>query len=232
MASLIASPPLMNQAISQQKSTPDLNDLTYYNNRSYGGISPEEINSTRAQDMLTSLHQYDPNAMFNPTYTSDGNLLGYQLQYDPSKLPGATPNMNTLGGPNPYGAGSSGGYASGSSFMPNFSTVQPHMNLANPNAVFNSDHYGRITPNKNIYDKTSLLDILGPLAVGAFGGFLSGFGGLPSFLQKAPGMLNSLTHGQFNPMQAIMMGAPLIPGMNHVMPYLNLMRLGANLGGR
>jgi len=222
MSAVLANPQLMNQA-----ANPDLNDFTYYNNRSYGGISPEEMNSTRAQSMLNNLHKYDSDAKFNPTYGSDGNLLGYQLQFDPSKLPGVG-GTGQLGGANPSNNGS---YAGGSGFMPRFSTVQEHMNLANPNAVAHSDHYGNVTSNKNIYDKMSMLDILGPLAVGGFGMLAGGGGALASLLQKAPGAIGSVTNnGGFNPFKLGALALPFIPGMNPVMSQLG--RMGLNyLGG-
>lgn len=229
MAAILTNPTLMNQATgqSQQSSTPDLNDFTWYNNRSYGGIGSEEVGTPRAQAMLTNLQKYDPNAKFNPTYTSDGNLMGYQLQFDPSKLPGAG-KTGALGGSNPSDA-NAGTYASGSGFMPRFSTVQEHMNLANPNAVGMSDHYGKVTDNRNIYDKPALLDTLGPMAVGGFGALMGGAGAMASLLQKAPGIIGNATNGNFNPFQLGALALPYVPGVSPTMATLG--RLGLNLAG-
>lgn len=217
---------LANPSIMQQASSPDLNDLTYYNNRSYGGISQDEVDSSRGQALLNSLHQYDPNAQFAPTYTNDGSLLGYQLQYDPSKLPGVG-NSGQLGGSNPSNAGGNS-YASGSGFMPNFSTVQPHMNLLNPNAVGNSPHYGKVTSNENIYDKFDPMSVIGPLLVGGFGALAGGGGVLASLLQKAPQALSGMSNGGgFNPYQIAGMALPFVPGVNPMMAFLGRMGLNA-----
>ncbi len=134
-----------------------LNDFTYYNNRSLGGI--EDPNNPQAQANLQAIRQYDPNANYRPTYGSDGQLLGYTLDVDASKLPG-TSGTGSLGGVS--------GHGSGADYMPNFSTVQPNMQLKDPNAVTNSPTYGRITQNTNINQPSSPLDYLGPAAVAAF----------------------------------------------------------------
>lgn len=144
-----------------QLAQPSLVDLTYFNNRSIGGIGADEMNSPRAQAMLASLQGYDKNAQFAPSYGSDGQLLGYTLNFDPRLLPGAS-------GSGQLGQGAAG-VGTGNTFMPRFSTVQEHMQLANPNAVANSPVYGKITDNRNIMQPSSLLDTLGPLAVSAFG---------------------------------------------------------------
>ena len=73
-----------------QLAQPALADLTYFNNRSIGGIGADEMNSPRAQAMLASLQGYDKNAQFAPSYGSDGQLLGYTLNFDPRLLPGAS----------------------------------------------------------------------------------------------------------------------------------------------
>jgi hypothetical protein len=143
-----------------------LNDFTFYNNRSLGGV--EYPNDPQAQANLQSLRQYDPNANYRPTYGSDGQLLGYTLDVDASKLPG-TDGTGSLGG--------TSGHGSGADYMPRFSTVQPNMQLGDPNAVTNSPTYGRITDNTNINQPSSLLDTLGPLAVGGFG---LAMGGIPA----------------------------------------------------
>jgi hypothetical protein len=151
----------------QQPAQPDLSDLTYFNNRSWGGVGEDEVNSARGKAFLDTLHKYDPNAKFSEVYGSEGNKIGYGLQFDASKLPGTSKD----GGPLGYGNKSyeDGSYASGGSFMPKFSTVQDKMDLANPNAVYNTDHYGNITDNRNIIQKAGLLDYLGPLIVGGLG---------------------------------------------------------------
>lgn len=160
-----------------------LNDFTYYNNRSLGGIS--DPNDAQAQAALQSIRQYDPNANYRPTYGSDGQLLGYTLDVDASKLPGVN------------GAGSLGatsGHGSGADFMPSFSTVQQNMHLADPNATFNSPTYGKVTDNGNIVqDDDWIAKWGGPALVAAFG---AAFGGLPFLTQ---GITGSLPGGGFDP---------------------------------
>lgn len=138
----------------------NLADLTYFNNRSMGGVGDDEVNSARAQQMLASLRQYDPNAAFVQSSGSDGQALGYTLNFDPRKLPGAN-------GSGQLGQGAAG-VGTGNTFMPRFSTVQQHMNLANPNAVMNSPVYGNITDNGNIVQKNDIWSTLGPALVGLF----------------------------------------------------------------
>jgi hypothetical protein len=138
----------------------NLADLTYFNNRSMGGIGDDEVNSARAQQMLANLRQYDPNAAFAQTYGGDGQSLGYTLNFDPRKLPG-------VDGSGQLGQGAAG-VGTGNTFMPRFSTVQQHMTLANPNAVANSPVYGKITDNGNIVQQNDIWSTLGPALVGLF----------------------------------------------------------------
>lgn len=137
-----------------------LADMTYFNNRSMGGVGDDEVNSARAQQMLANLRQYDPNAAFAQTYGSDGQSLGYTLNFDPRKLPG-------VDGSGQLGQGAAG-IGTGNTFMPRFSTVQPRMTLTNPNAVSNSPVYGKITDNGNIYDAPDFITKYGPALVGLF----------------------------------------------------------------
>ena len=274
---VLGSTPIMNNAIqtaqtvapqqSQQAPQPsnDLADLTYYNNRSWGGVSADEMNSERGQAFLNNLHKYDPNAKFSEVYGGEGNLMGYGLQFDASKLPG--PGKE---GPLGYGNKSyeDGSYATGGSFMPKFSTVQDKMDLANPNAVAQTDHYGRVTDNRNIMQKAGLLDYLGPLLVGGFGmaapamfgamglgmgsGASAAIGAANGGLAAAPGgmaglngtapswMLNAAkgaqsmakgygSTGEFNPLQAVGMALPFIPGVSPMMA--NLGKAGLSMVG-
>lgn len=220
------------QSQSQQTQTggPDLNDFTYFNNRSYGGIQQEEVDSARGQNALAAVRKYDPNAQYTAVHNSDGNLIGYQMQYDPSKLPGSGvksyDNGGNLGGANPY----NNGYSGGSGFMPRFSTVQQHMNLTNPNAVMNSNNYGKITDNRNIYDKQDWISKYGPAIIGAIGMF-GGLGPLGSMLMKAPQTIAGMTQGGFNPFQLASMAVPFIPGIGNV-PFLSsAARMGINYVG-
>ena len=143
--------------------------FTYYNNRSLGGVT--DPNSDQAQAALRQVQQYDPTASYRPTFGSDGQLIGYTLDYDASKLPGVN-GATSLGG--------TSGHGSGADYMPRFSTVQPNMQLADPNAVTNDANYGKITDNTNIQQPSSLLDYLGPAAVAGFGLLM---GGIPSLYQ-------------------------------------------------
>lgn len=138
-----------------------LNDLTYFNNRSMGGVDASEMNSQRAQDMLAALRKYDPSAMFAETSIGESGQKGYTLNFDATKLPG-------VNGSGQLGQGQTG-VGTGATFMPRFSTVQDQMQLARPGAVTDSPVYGKITSNKNIMQPHSMLDTLGPLLVSAFG---------------------------------------------------------------
>lgn len=136
----------------------NLSDLTYFANRSQGGIGAEEVNSDRARAALLAAQQYDPGASFRPVYNGDGGLTGYTLDFDASKLPG------TSGG----SLGGTSGHGSGADYQIPFSTVQPHMQLGGGKVTDNSI-YGRFTDNTNIEQPSSALDWLGPLGVIGFG---------------------------------------------------------------
>lgn len=220
-----------NSTATPSSPTNDLSDLTYYNNRSYGGVGQEEINSQRAQAMLSNLHKYDPNAAFNQTYGSDGQSLGYQLQFDPSKLPGTGrpwDNNGQLGGINPSNAGGpSGTYAGGSGFLPRWSTATDPSKLINPNAVYDTNNYGRITDNRNLKQPApDWLDKFGTFAPIALAMMTGGMGALPSLLMKAPGMINNMVNGNFDPLQLAGAALPYIPGVSPVMSSLG--RIGLN----
>ena len=148
-------------------ATSPLSDFTYYANRSFGGISPSEINDPRAQAMLATLRQYDPNAQFALTPDSNGNI-GYTLQFDASKLPSAS-------GSGTLAKGNTGGTAGG--YMPSFSTVQDQMQLNDPNAVTNGTPYGTITSNTNVNDRYSpgfaLAGVLGTVGFSALAPYLA-----------------------------------------------------------
>lgn len=176
-----------------------LSDFTYFNNRSLGGIGAEELNDPRTQQALAAIRQYDPNANFRPTYGSDGQLTGYTLDVDASKLPGVS-GTGSLGG--------TSGHGSGADYAPNFSTVQQNMSLLNPSAVSNSPIYGQITQNSNIEQPRSWVDVVGPMiplafaALGAAGYLpawgdvagagtdLSGLGASDPFLQGGTGAMD------------------------------------------
>lgn len=195
-----AQQPQQPQPQQQGYSGPDLSDLTYFNNRSMGGVEESEMNSERAQKMLGNLRQVDPSAAFMPSYSGDGNLIGYTLNFNASKLPGV----------NGQGQLSTAqtGVGTGSTFMPRFSTVQDKMNLMQPGSVYKSSPYGQITDNRNIYDKKDWLDYVGPLAVAGFGGLLGGLGPILSAAQGAQGALRS-----GNPWALASAALPFIPGM-------------------
>lgn len=201
-------------ATTTGQSASPLADLTYFNNRSEGGISPDEVNSARGQALLAALRKYDPNAAFvNTGAGGESGADGYTLEFDASKLPGVS-GQGTLGAtPGMSGAGT------GALYMPSFSTVQPAMQLANPNAVTNSPVYGTVTANTNITQPSSLLDTLGPAAVLAFGAL---FGGLPFLTQgitgSLPGGATDFTYtgasGAVDSWDPSVMGDPTAYGMN------------------
>jgi hypothetical protein len=169
-----------------------LNDFTYYANRNLGGIGAEEIDSDRAQAMLAELQKYDPTASFRPTFGNEGSLTGYTLDFDASKLPGLDGGL--LGG--------TSGHGSGGDYLPRFSTVQDQMQLTDPNAVRDSDIYGKVTDNTNIAQPATTMDWLGPLLVGAFG---FGIGGIPGLTEgfgaqfQAPGGMDLSGLGASDP---------------------------------
>lgn len=147
-------------------STSPLADLAFFANRSLGGVSADEMNSARGQALLDALHQYDPNARFDPTQDSQGTQLGYTLYFDPSRLPGVG-GHGQLGATNVDG----GDYAGGSAPITGFSDVGDtfHGKLYNPNAVVDDPLYGRITDRKNVVDDESGWMNYAPLIVGALG---------------------------------------------------------------
>lgn len=205
-----------------------LADLSYYNNRSFGGVGADEVNSQRGQDMLTALRAYDPNATFTPVQLGGEGGSGattYQLQYDPSLLPGSgNPQWDiggALGGANPVSAGY-GSYAGGSSFVPRWGSANDPSQLINPAAVYQSPTYGTITDLRNFKPQgASWLDIVGPLAVGAFGfgapllaGALSGgaLGGaassLPWWANAGLNTARQVGSGRINPLSLGLAWAP------------------------
>lgn len=139
-----------------------LNDLSFYTNRSLGGVGAEEINSPQAQAMLAALRQYDPNAYFRPTEM--GGQTGYTLDFNGNLIPGYDPNAITT---------------TGTGF--NGQAMQWGDQLKDPNAVTHSDLFGDQTQRSNIKpQERDWLDIVGPLAVAAFG---FGIGGIPGFTE-------------------------------------------------
>lgn len=150
-----------------------LSDLTYFANRSQGGIGAEEVNSDRGRNALAAARKYDPGASWRQVYGSDGQSLGYTLDFDASKLPGAS-GQGSLGG--------TSGHGSGADYQIPFSTVQPGMLLDDPSKVTNSPVYGQITDNTNINPRSPLSDSL--LGLGAVTGFAFGIPYLASAMSN------------------------------------------------
>ena len=146
-----------------------LEDFTYLVNRSLGGIT--DPNDPRVLAGLDAIRQYDPLANLRPVYGSEGNLTGYSVDYDASKLPGVD-GTGSLGGIS--------GHGTGGDFMPRFSTVQDQMVLKDPSATQQSGVYGNVTDNTNIENPMTTLDWLGPLLVAGFG---LGMGGMPGIYE-------------------------------------------------
>jgi hypothetical protein len=139
-----------------------LGNLSFYTNRSGGGIGAEEINTPDAQATLAALRQYDPSANFTPVYSGDGNLTGYKLDFNQSLVPGYDPSAIST-----TGTGFDG---------KSFDWADQ---LINPNAVTSTDLFGTQTQRTNIKEPAKdWLDYVGPLAVAAFGGFMGGIPGL------------------------------------------------------
>lgn len=165
-------------------ATPSLSDLTYYANRSQGGVSQQDVDSARGQAALAAAQQYDPQASWRPVYGSDGQQLGYTLDFDASKLPSAS-GTGSLGG--------TSGHGSGADYQIPFSTVQQNMQLVNPSATSNSPVYGNITANENIQNPEDWISKWGgPALVAAFA---ATFGGIP-FL--GPGITDSIPGAGFD----------------------------------
>lgn len=136
-----------------------LNDLSFYTNRSLGGVGAEEINSPQAQALLAELRKYDPAATFKPTQL--GDQTGYTLSFDPSKVPGYDPNAITI-----TGEGFNGRPMSWSD------------QLKDPSAVTTSGLFGEQTNRSNIKPQApTWLDYVGPAAVGLFGFGMAGIPG-------------------------------------------------------
>ena len=199
-----------------------LTDFTYYANRNIGGVGAEEIDSDRARTMLSELQKYDPNAYFRPTYGGEGNLIGYTLDYNASKLPGLDGGLlhSTATG------GDSGG-----NYLPRFSTVQDQMQLVDPNAVRNSDIYGKVTDNTNLANPATTMDWLAPLLVGGFG---LAMGGMPAIYE---GVFGQGAYGAGADLSGLGASDPFLQGGTGAMDTMGSYgtgvpgSLGSNLGG-
>jgi hypothetical protein len=190
------------------------------------------------QATLAAVQKYDPNAQYVNIAGNDDSTPMYQLQYDASKLPGAS------------GSGSLG--PAGGSWSPLFSYAGGKVQTVNPNLVVNSPIYGKITPNENIKQDDSgfmgFLDKVLPYAVMGTLGWGAGLAGTSLLggmgLGGATGSALGKTLGNVG-LQEIMSGGqaklnPLslagdlvgaIPGvgsiaqssgLSQIMPYLNL----------
>lgn len=145
-----------------ETSNPSLSGWGQYLSTSYipDPSSPEAI------DFLTRLRKYDPSARYVPMDAEHGG--GAQIVFDVTKLPKT---------------------ASGEAFNPSafMETSMPGFNtggIIDPSKVMKGDPtYGDYTAGANTSDpdRTNWIDVVGPLAVGAFaglgaGGFLPGAG--------------------------------------------------------
>lgn len=195
----------------------DLSDLSFFNNRSIGGVDEAEMNSPRAQAMLANLRKLDPNAQFVATQLGGegaSGQVGYTLNFDASKLPGLD-GSGQLGGKS--------GVGTGNTFITPWSTVQDKMTLALPGAVAESPIYGKVTSNRNITQPAGWLDYAGPAAVMLFGTIMSG-GALTPLMQamlKTPQALANIDRGG-NPLASVLSlagSATGIPGASAVGSY-------------
>ena len=130
-----------------------LNDLSFFAQRSLGGIGAEEVDTPRAQALLAELRKYDPAATFKPAQLGESGQTSYTLSFDGSKIPGYDPNSLTITGEGFNGRPMSWGDQ-----------------LKDPSAVIDSGLFGQQTKRTNIKpEPMSTLDWLGPALVGAFG---------------------------------------------------------------
>lgn len=129
-----------------------LQDLSFYTNRTQGGISADEANGPRGQALLAELRKYDPGANFSVVTDSQGNQTGYTLNFDGSKIPGYDPTKITTEGEGFNGR-----------------SMQWSGELKDPTAVTQSDLFGTQTSRSNLTpQKRDWFDYVGPAAVGLF----------------------------------------------------------------
>ena len=134
------------------------------------------VGSKYGQQFLTALQKYDPNAQWvnSATYGGEGGGSGeaqYTLQYDPSKLPSQPQGMDM----------NAGAFAA----LHDDPNAGYRGHLFDNSALNNDSFWGTTTPRSNLNtaaDDRNIVDIIGPLVVGA-----ATMGG--SLLGTAPGML-------------------------------------------
>ena len=252
MAQLLSNPQTLNQSMNQAKAAPTTqptNQIPYWGY--FGGMEGggaymdyDPTNTDMGKQFLDAVHKYDPNAAF----VSQGALGGeggsgqqtWIFQGDRSKIPfyqhDHLMDMNE-GDFNPmyYGnPAANPGYSP--SEMAQYAQQHPHSfdrsQLYNPNAIGNDPILGQVTDRRNLRPQgRTLLDILGPLAVGGFGSLLGGGGMLASLLQKAPQTIGSFANGNFNPWSVAGMALPFIPGIGKIPFMSTLGRAGLNYVG-
>jgi hypothetical protein len=166
------------QDSAEQTGAP-LEDFTFYARRSAGGVGPEEINTPRAQQFMRALHEYDPGATWRPV-TSGGQVRGYDLSFDASKLP-------AVGGGDAHLANWSSGGNSGADYLPQFVTVNTPewmQSVKDPSQIAQDAAYGPVTSYKNInYDDSGDM-LFRMLGLGGVGLFAAGIPALASAMSN------------------------------------------------
>jgi hypothetical protein len=214
----------------QQQQGTDIPYWGHYGQLSYFDYDP--TNSAPGKEFLAGLQKYDPDAKFVETlvggespqtrWTLQSNMqkeLQKYVDMNPGNYAAAQYSPNDMAGvweqqkANPMYGGNFRG------------------ELFNPNAVGvdkNLPFLGRVTSRRNVVpDKPGWLEYVGPLAVGAFGGFL---GGLSPFLSAAKGVQGALRSG--SPWDLAGAALPFIPGINSV-PFLSSgLKAGINYARR
>ncbi len=185
----------------------------------YTGFDYDPSTTGMGREFLEGIRKYDPNASFTAHQMGGEGGSGqntWSLNADLSKIPDMVKNIDmNKGAYNPvYYSPMSNAGSSESYFREHNQHDFDRSQLYNPNMTRMDPVLGQVTDRKNLRpQQRTWLDTVGPMLVGGFGGMLGGAGWLSSLAQKAPGMLNSWSHGQFDPFSLASMAVPFIPGM-------------------
>lgn len=234
MAAVLTDPKLLNQATTTAASGGNtIPYWGYYGGMEGGGayMDQDPSQSQMGQDFLNGIRKYDPNARFVATTDPNSGATHYTTEYDHSKIPNMSKAIDMNQGDfNPQYRSNLDHGQSEANYLANNKHSFDSTQLYDPTAVGTDSMLGQVTSRRNLKPQgTTLLDILGPMAVGGFGLLAGGGGALASLLQKAPGMIGNAVNGNFNPYQLASAALPYIPGVNPVMAQLG--RIGLNYAG-
>lgn len=188
----------------------NLDGITSGSTYDYGDESQLQAN-------LARIRQFDPNAKVETYDEMDNegtNHQKYKLTFDQSKLPQAPKGLEHVG---------------------NYGRNDLYNN--SDRALYVDQNYGIMSDPRNVKEPDDGWMKFAPMAVMAFATLMSGGTLTPAMaaMLKMPQFVGQLASGDgVDPMSALSMAAPFIPGASAVMPYLNAGRSAYNIinGGR